>query len=201
MTFHIHHAGATDVGIQRSHNEDAILVDGERGVFVICDGMGGHASGAVASELAVATIARALTTASPGGDEPLVHAILAANQAVYDRSALDAECHGMGTTVVGIRFDGDNVHICHVGDSRIYLLRGGELFQVTRDHSSTCTPTTPTSSASWGRRTRTSSSAPSGSASSSRSTTTSSPWKMVTCSSCAPMGSSTWPRTGWSARC
>ena len=135
MTFHIHHAGATDVGIQRSHNEDAILVDGERGVFVICDGMGGHASGAVASELAVATIARALTTASPGGDEPLVHAILAANQAVYDRSALDAECHGMGTTVVGIRFDGDNVHICHVGDSRIYLLRGGELFQVTRDHS------------------------------------------------------------------
>jgi serine/threonine protein phosphatase PrpC len=135
MPFRISQAGATDVGLQRSHNEDAILIDAERGVFGICDGMGGHASGAVASQLAIATIAEVLARGPANDQELLVGAILAANQVVYERSAADPECHGMGTTVVGIRFDGDRLHVCHVGDSRIYLLRGGQLFQITRDHS------------------------------------------------------------------
>jgi len=139
MPFHFLHAGATDVGLQRTHNEDAILLEPERGVFVICDGMGGHASGAVASQLAVTTIGDSLgagdVEVGPDAPEPLVLAILAANQAVYSRSQSDPQCHGMGTTVVGLRFADDRVHVCHIGDSRIYLLRGGELLQITRDHS------------------------------------------------------------------
>src|SRR5215831_16176325 len=140
MPFRLQHAGATDVGLQRNQNEDALLLEPERRAFVICDGMGGHASGAVASQLAVATVAEALHGESNGKNgaeemEPLVRAILAANQAVFTRSQVDPQCHGMGTTVVGARFEGEKVHVCHIGDSRIYLLRDGELSQITRDHS------------------------------------------------------------------
>jgi serine/threonine protein phosphatase PrpC len=145
MPLRLEHVGLTDVGLQRTHNEDAILLEPELDTFAICDGMGGHASGAVASEVAVTTIAQSMregrsaetTTPMPGVDvaDPLVTAILAANQAVFTRSQSDPQCHGMGTTVVGLRFDGDKVHVCHVGDSRIYLLRGGALQQLTRDHS------------------------------------------------------------------
>jgi protein phosphatase len=135
MPFRLHHAAATDVGLQRSHNEDAVLTEPELGVFVICDGMGGHASGAVASDVAVTTIADALRSQPAGDAEPLVAAILAANRAVFQRSLDDSDCFGMGTTVVGLRFDGERVHVCHIGDSRIYLLRRGELMPITRDHS------------------------------------------------------------------
>lgn len=142
MPFRLEHAGLTDVGLQRTHNEDSILLEPQLRTFVICDGMGGHASGAVASQVAVATISEVMRSgrpAPPPGDparaEPLVHAILSANQAVFARSQSDPECHGMGTTVVGLRFDDETVHVCHIGDSRIYLLRNGTLQQLTRDHS------------------------------------------------------------------
>lgn len=135
MPFRLEHAGMTDVGVQRTHNEDSMLVDPEHRSFVICDGMGGHASGAVASQLAVATIAETLRAGGAVGSELLVQAILAANAAVFGRSRVDPQCHGMGTTVVGLRFDSDSVHVCHIGDSRIYVLRRGELLQLTRDHS------------------------------------------------------------------
>jgi protein phosphatase len=147
MPFRLEHVGLTDVGVQRSHNEDAILLEPELSTFVICDGMGGHASGAVASQVAVTTISEVMrngtaaaagaTAPMPGVEvqEPLVTAILAANQAVFARSQSDPQCHGMGTTVVGLRFENDRVHVCHIGDSRIYLLRGGGLQQLTRDHS------------------------------------------------------------------
>jgi len=137
MPFRLEYSGLTDVGLQRTHNEDAILLDPQLRSFVVCDGMGGHASGQVASQLAITTIAEALQTTppTPGGVEPLVTAILAANQAVFARSQVDPQCRGMGTTVVGLRFDSDLVHVCHVGDSRIYLLRSGTLMQLTRDHS------------------------------------------------------------------
>jgi PPM family protein phosphatase len=138
MPYRLEHAGITDVGVQRTQNEDSILLVPEVGVFAICDGMGGHASGAVASQLAVATISEVMRTGNPPpaeGEEPLVTAILAANQTVFHQALADPNCHGMGTTVVAIRLDIDAVHVCHVGDSRIYLLRGGELNQITRDHS------------------------------------------------------------------
>jgi protein phosphatase len=144
MRFRLEHAGLTDVGQQRTHNEDSILLEPELRSFVICDGMGGHASGAVASQVAVATISEVLRTGKPppppreeqpARSEPLVHAILCANAAVFARSQSDPQCHGMGTTVVGLRFEDDRVHVCHIGDSRIYLLREGTLQQLTRDHS------------------------------------------------------------------
>lgn len=145
MSYRFEHVGLTDVGLQRSHNEDAILLEPDVRTFVICDGMGGHASGAVASEVAVTTISEVMknggsaetTTPLPGTptQEPLVKAILAANGAVFSRSQSDPQCHGMGTTVVGLRFEDEKVHVCHIGDSRIYLLRAGTLQQLTRDHS------------------------------------------------------------------
>jgi serine/threonine protein phosphatase PrpC len=136
MRFRLEHAGRTDVGLQRAHNEDAILLEPELRAFAICDGMGGHASGAVASQVAVSTISTVLREPTADeGVEPLVGAILAANEAVFTRAQADPTCHGMGTTVVGVRFADETVHVCHIGDSRIYLLRNGALQQLTRDHS------------------------------------------------------------------
>jgi protein phosphatase len=134
MRFRLSSAGLTDVGRLRTENEDSFLRDTETGLYLLCDGMGGHASGAVASRLAVDTIAQALPRpASPG--EPLVSAIQAANAAIFARSQADETCRGMGTTVVALRHDDAAVHICHVGDSRLYLFRQYQLRQVTRDHS------------------------------------------------------------------
>ncbi|HEU5060638.1 MAG TPA: Stp1/IreP family PP2C-type Ser/Thr phosphatase [Kofleriaceae bacterium] len=130
--------GRTDVGRQRTTNEDAMLVDNTLGLYLVCDGMGGHASGQIASDLAVRTIAQSLKTGEPApqnGEDPLQAAMQAANQTVYQRSQLDPSCHGMGTTAVGLRVEGDLLHICHCGDSRVYLLRTGKLSQLTRDHS------------------------------------------------------------------
>ncbi len=130
--------GRTDVGRQRTTNEDAMLVDDTLGLYLVCDGMGGHASGQIASDLAVRTIQQSLKTGEPvpqNGEDALQAAMQAANQTVYQRSQVDPACHGMGTTAVGLRVEGDLLHICHCGDSRVYLLRGGKLSQLTRDHS------------------------------------------------------------------
>jgi protein phosphatase len=134
----IESAGRTDVGLVREKNEDSMLIDPALGLFVVCDGMGGHVGGQVASQLAVATIAESLrnnVALGPGDQDILQAAIQAANQAVFTRAKADPNLHNMGTTVVAIRADNDLLHLCHVGDSRIYRLRQGTLDQVTRDHS------------------------------------------------------------------
>ena len=130
--------GRTDVGAQRTQNEDAMYYDDFLGVYVVCDGMGGHASGQVASDIAIRTIVHSLKTGDPmpaPGQDSLVAAMKAANAAVFQRSLSDPSCHGMGTTAVGLRFEENIVHVCHCGDSRAYLLRHGQLQQLTRDHS------------------------------------------------------------------
>ncbi|HVV85970.1 MAG TPA: protein phosphatase 2C domain-containing protein [Kofleriaceae bacterium] len=130
--------GRTDVGAQRTQNEDAMYYDDFLGVYLVCDGMGGHASGQVASDLAIRTIVHALKTNDPvpaPGTDPLVTAMKAANAAVFQRGQIDPTCHGMGTTAVGLRVDGGILHICHCGDSRAYLLRHGQFMPITRDHS------------------------------------------------------------------
>ncbi len=130
--------GRTDVGAQRTQNEDAMYYDDFLGVYLVCDGMGGHASGQVASDLAIRTIVHALKTNDPPpppGTDSLVTAMKAANAAVFQRAQIDATCHGMGTTAVGVRVDGGILHICHCGDSRAYLLRHGQFMPITRDHS------------------------------------------------------------------
>jgi serine/threonine protein phosphatase PrpC len=105
----------------------------------VCDGMGGHVGGQVASQLAVATLAEVIrgNNPPPGADEPdrLVTAIRCANVAVFTKARAEPSLHNMGTTVVAVRQEDDLLHICHVGDSRIYRLRAGQLEQVTRDHS------------------------------------------------------------------
>lgn len=130
--------GRTDVGVQRTQNEDAMYFDDFLGVYVVCDGMGGHASGQVASDLAIRTIVHALKTGDPApapGQDSLVAAMKAANVAVFQRAQIDPTCHGMGTTAVGFRAEGPTLHICHCGDSRAYLLRHGQFHPLTRDHS------------------------------------------------------------------
>lgn len=136
--FSLRAVGRTDVGVQRTQNEDAMYYDDFLGVYVVCDGMGGHASGQVASDLAIRTITHSLKTGDPApapGQDPMVAAMKAANAAVFQRAQMDPACHGMGTTAVGLRAEEGLFHICHCGDSRAYLLRGGQFHQLTRDHS------------------------------------------------------------------
>jgi protein phosphatase len=134
----IESAGRTDVGLVREKNEDSMLIDPSVNLYTVCDGMGGHVGGQVASQLAVATIAETLrlrTPLGPGDQDILQTAIQRANGAVFSKAKADPNLHNMGTTVVAIRAEADLLHLCHVGDSRIYRLREGNLEQVTRDHS------------------------------------------------------------------
>lgn len=115
-----------------------MLLDAALGLYLICDGMGGHAGGQVASQLAATTIAGVLRTGSPAADgeaDALVTAIRLANDAVFSQARADRALHNMGTTVAAARVDLPRLHLCHVGDSRIYRLRRGRLEQLTRDHS------------------------------------------------------------------
>jgi protein phosphatase len=136
---------ATDVGRTRSHNEDnyglRVPDEGEvadrKGIlFVVCDGMGGHAAGEVASQIAVETVLdRYYQSRADDPAESLVEAIQLANRAIFEQAALRPEQRGMGTTCVAVVIRGEEVTVAHVGDSRAYLLRGGSLARLTRDHS------------------------------------------------------------------
>jgi protein phosphatase len=139
MGFRVESAGRTDVGLVREKNEDSMLLLPDAGLWAVCDGMGGHVGGQVASQLAVATLAEVVRSGNPPSkdDEPdrLVTAIRCANSAVFNKARAEPTLHNMGTTVVAIRQEDDLLHVCHVGDSRIYRLRSGQLEQITRDHS------------------------------------------------------------------
>jgi protein phosphatase len=139
MTMRIESAGKTDVGLVREKNEDAMLIEPGMGLYVVCDGMGGHVGGQVASQLSVATMGEVIRTgypeSAPGEPDRLVTAIHCANAKVFAKARAEPSLHNMGTTVVAIRQEDDLLHLCHVGDSRIYRLRQDRLDQVTRDHS------------------------------------------------------------------
>ena len=132
-------AGNTDVGVVRSGNEDNFMVDHQRGVFIVADGMGGHAAGEVASDMAVAIIARDIEGIRALADEPaaerLGDAIRTANAAIFDRTLAEHDKRGMGTTVTVMVLFAKRYLIGQVGDSRAYLLRNGEFSQITKDHS------------------------------------------------------------------
>ena len=134
-------AAGTDVGRIRAGNEDSLYADAdqERGLFIVADGMGGHAAGEVASEMAVQIVARDLAPMRDlSGPESLVHmadALKAANRAIYERTIVEADKQGMGTTASCIVMGQGRWIIGHIGDSRIYLLRDGVFRQVTKDHS------------------------------------------------------------------
>ncbi|MDQ2728475.1 MAG: Stp1/IreP family PP2C-type Ser/Thr phosphatase [Actinomycetota bacterium] len=127
---------ATDVGLVRANNQDQALLASP--LFAVADGMGGHAAGEVASEVACQALAQAFTAGAPTA-EALVEAAEAANRAVFERARANPEMHGMGTTLAAVALtSGDGVPalaVVHVGDSRVYLVRHGEISQVTADHS------------------------------------------------------------------
>lgn len=111
----------------------------DRGVFIVADGMGGHAAGEVASEMAVQIIARQLGTLRGLTDEQagerLRNAIIEANSAIFDRTLTEHDKRGMGTTITSLILLPQRYLIGQVGDSRAYLLRGDQLLQITKDHS------------------------------------------------------------------
>ncbi|BAH39215.1 MAG TPA: Stp1/IreP family PP2C-type Ser/Thr phosphatase [Gemmatimonas aurantiaca] len=134
-------AAGTDVGRIRAGNEDSLYADAdrERGLFIVADGMGGHAAGEVASEMAVQIVARDLTdvrdlTQAEAGTR-MADALKAANRAIYERTIQEAEKQGMGTTASCLLVGHGRYIIGHIGDSRVYLLRDGVFRQVTKDHS------------------------------------------------------------------
>lgn len=132
-------SGMTDVGRMRDHNEDHIAWNEAHGFALLADGMGGHNAGEVASAIAVETIqARLLSQEHRREDDApalLSEAIDQANQTILAHAAEQPHCAGMGTTVVAVLFHGDGMTLAHVGDSRIYRLRGKQFRQMTTDHS------------------------------------------------------------------
>jgi protein phosphatase len=132
-------AARSDTGIVRRGNEDNLHADGTRGLFVVADGMGGHAAGEVASEMAVQILSRDLddiTRLSIDETEGRVRAALRhANSAIFERTSTEVDKQGMGTTASLLILTEGGYLIGQVGDSRVYLLRDGRLEQVTRDHS------------------------------------------------------------------
>lgn len=142
--------GETHVGMKRAHNEDNFVVIDEHHLYVVADGMGGHASGEVASQMCIDTLQEFFraTSADPEATWPykmdksrgyeenrLITSIKLANLRIYEAAQRESKYRGMGTTVVGILVVDDGVLIAHVGDSRVYRLRDGRLDQLTEDHS------------------------------------------------------------------
>lgn len=144
-------AAATDIGRKRSQNQDAFASVPELGLFIVADGMGGHRGGEIASRIAVERISEeARTLIERIGPNPnvamaretIAEAIRRANSSIFERSRQEPELRGMGTTTTALYFHREGtasgpirVVIGHVGDSRCYFLRNGELWQLTRDHS------------------------------------------------------------------
>ncbi|WP_369959663.1 PP2C family protein-serine/threonine phosphatase [Pseudomonas benzenivorans] len=124
------YAAATDVGLVRGHNEDALLCCPELGLWAVADGMGGHRRGEVASALALQALAAACTAG-----EDLSAAVHAANAAVLAAAEADAECRGMGTTLVAVRFSDSDFQIAWVGDSRAYRVDATAIERLSHDHS------------------------------------------------------------------
>jgi protein phosphatase len=126
---------ATDVGRVRERNEDGFL--SQEPLFAVADGMGGHRGGAVASEVALEVLARMEgdTMSGDGAGEGLADMVSQANEAVLERASGEPRLAGMGTTLTAVVLQPGKIHLAHVGDSRAYLLRDGDLRQLTEDHS------------------------------------------------------------------
>lgn len=142
--------GDSDIGRVRRINEDSFRLIPERETMVVCDGMGGHAAGEVASQRAVETVEAYLMrsevlgrppalgtsrVALPPEAEDLIWAVRLANRRVFQTAQSQKQNRGMGTTLVAARFVPGHAVICHVGDSRAYLFRHGKLHPITVDHS------------------------------------------------------------------
>jgi protein phosphatase len=143
-------AGITHVGMKRAHNEDSYLMLPDQALFCVADGMGGHASGEIASRIAVEELSEffKLTSSDEEATWPfkmdrtrnydenrLATAIRLANVRIFQRASSASRYKGMGTTIATLHFASNLVYVAHVGDSRVYCLRNGALKQLTEDHS------------------------------------------------------------------
>ena len=141
-TWHVTHGAASDIGLSRHHNEDRFHADPAAGLFIVCDGMGGHRAGEVASSRTIALIPQHIAAATADPTLPLVgrarhdcsvatnrlaSAVRVANHQVYQEATHDQAYAGMGTTVVAAWLVGSILSIAHVGDSRLYLIRNKTL--------------------------------------------------------------------------
>jgi PPM family protein phosphatase len=134
MTLAIRYALRSDVGLLREGNEDSAYAGPH--LLAIADGMGGHAAGEVASAVAIAALAPLDTEVRDSEMlEVLADAVSSAGATLHEMSIADPSVDGMGTTVTAMLWSGARVALCHIGDSRAYLLRDGELRQITRDHT------------------------------------------------------------------
>ena len=145
----LRYAAKTDVGMKRAHNEDYFSLIEDEKVFIVADGMGGHACGEVASKLSGDVISEFYQHSKdmdatwpyrydPGLSYPenrMVAAVRLANARIFDAAQKNPNLRGMGTTIVGCMFVGDYVYVSHVGDSRCYRVSQDGIKQLTRDHS------------------------------------------------------------------
>ena len=134
MTLELRYAVRSDVGLLREGNEDSAYA-GPR-LLAVADGMGGHAAGEVASALTIASMAQ-LDSVQPSGDmlDALSDAVTAANARLQEKILANPAVEGMGTTLTALLWSDGHAAVCHIGDSRGYLLREGELYQITHDHT------------------------------------------------------------------
>jgi protein phosphatase len=150
MALRIEVAGETNVGMKRTHNEDNFSILEDAGLYIVADGMGGHASGEVASKMAVDALKEFFqaTASDPERTWPykmdrskgyeenrLITGIKLANLRIYESAQRDPRQRGMGTTIVTMFAVEDGVYVAHVGDSRGYRIRDGKIEQLTEDHS------------------------------------------------------------------
>ena len=129
---------STNQGRVRTSNEDSFAAEPADQLFLVADGMGGHAAGEVASRIAATTVAEVVASERAGKSDPedvLLRAAQEANHRIYDAQQRTPELSGMGSTLTILTFSGGRYFVAHVGDSRAYLLRNGVLEQLTRDHS------------------------------------------------------------------
>ena len=145
----IRYAAKTDVGMKRNHNEDYFSLIEDEQLFIVADGMGGHASGEVASKMAAETVGEFYQRTKDEDatwpykmdkslsyiENRLVCGIKLANFRIFDAAGRDTRYKGMGTTIVTSLVSGDKIYVAHVGDSRCYRVRGEDITQITRDHS------------------------------------------------------------------
>ena len=126
----------TDIGLQRNNNEDRYFLDKKQGLFIVADGMGGHAAGEVASQIAVETVSQSLQTTDQNNlQERLKQAVEEANRAVEEAAKNNQALDGMGTTLSIILLHQQQGYLAHVGDSRIYRFHNQKLEQLSDDHS------------------------------------------------------------------
>lgn len=150
MALKLRYAGNTHVGMKRTHNEDNLSVVAEENLYMVADGMGGHAAGEIASQMAVDTVAEFFKETSRDEEvtwpykmekgrrfeeNRLTAGIKLANLRIHEMGSQNPDKKGMGTTLVVLFFSGNSAYVGHVGDSRIYRLHGDELTLVTEDHS------------------------------------------------------------------